>query len=60
MIGRKWREEAGGPVLRSLLGKLLAKVTYTGSRWRGTTWTDRGTSSATTALNISYCDKSPR
>ena len=47
MIGRKWREETGGPALRSILGKLLAKVSYTGSAWRGTTWTDRGSSSTT-------------
>ncbi len=44
----KWREEAGGPVIRgALTGMLLARVNHTGSLWRGTTWSAHGTSSAT-------------
>lgn len=46
-LRRSWREETGGPVLRSLLGKVRAHVRYTGSIWRGTVFTDAGTSSAT-------------
>ncbi len=44
-LRKDWREEAGGPVLRSFTGKLRAKVSYTGAAWRGTVWTDRGSSS---------------
>ena len=42
----KWREEEGGPVIRRN-GKLLARVNYTGSLWRGTVWTREGQSSMT-------------
>jgi hypothetical protein len=43
----KWREGDGGPSLRTVLGRVIARVTYTGSLWRGTVWTRAGTSSAT-------------
>lgn len=46
-LRRSWREEIGGPVLRNAFGKVLAHVRYTGSIWRGTVFTDAGTSSAT-------------
>ena len=46
-LRKDWREEAGGLVLRSFTGKLRAKVSYTGSIWRGTVFTDAGTSSLT-------------
>jgi hypothetical protein len=42
----KWREEEGGPVIRRN-GELRARLNWTGSLWRGTVWTDKGTSSAT-------------
>lgn len=43
----KWREETGGPVLRGMLGRLVARVSYTGAVWRGTVWTRSGSSSCT-------------
>lgn len=47
----RWRDEPGGPVLRGTFGRVIAQVNFTGSLWRGTTWTSRGSSSCT-ALNI--------
>jgi hypothetical protein len=33
--------------MRTLLGKLVARVNSAGSLWRGTVWTDAGSSSCT-------------
>jgi len=41
----RWHEEEGGPVLRQRNGMLLARVSFTGLRWRATTWTRKGSSS---------------
>lgn len=43
----RWREEQGGPALRTVLGKLRAKVTFTGSRWRAMVWKRQGASTWT-------------
>lgn len=43
----KWREGSGGPFLRTILGRLVARVNFTGSTWRGTVWTAKGSSSMT-------------
>lgn len=56
----KWREGSGGPFLRTLLGRLVARVNFTGSLWRGTVWTERGSSSCTHLTlqeAIDWCDE---
>lgn len=43
-----WKDEGEAKTLRSqLMGRLMARVNWTGSLWRGTVWTNKGTSSAT-------------
>lgn len=44
----KWREEPGGPVIRTpITGVLVARVNWTGSFWRGTVFGAKGSSSLT-------------
>lgn len=62
---RRWREARGGPVMRDIAGRLLARVTWTGDRWRGTVFhyramiQRRGSSSMTwptLAQAIDWCE----
>jgi hypothetical protein len=59
----KWREEEGGPVMAGMFHKKRAQVKFTGSRWRATVWTRKGTSS-TTGLNLreamNWCEEELR
>jgi len=56
----RWFETENGPELWSrLTNRRLAQVKWTGSLWRGTTWTHKGSSSATgTSLKdaIEWCN----
>lgn len=56
----KWREEKGGPVLRAVLsGALRARVNWTGTYWRGTVWTRKGSSSSvetTLSEAMAWCE----
>ena len=42
-----WQDLGDTKTLRGLTGRLLAKVNWTGSLWRATTWTRKGSSSMT-------------
>lgn len=53
---RRWREEMGGPALRTILGRRLAKVTFTGSRWRAMVWKKQGASTWTAPSLVEAMD----
>ena len=51
ILRRDWREETGGPVLRTLLGKVRAHVRYTGSISQGAKLAGISYKSAWDAIN---------